>query len=1242
MTSLPAPLTAGIEHLLTRIVQRSRSIIAFDTGGIALVDAESSSLILCTTYPEINTQTVSSGIVARAYEDQLPILASALEPAEDYPHDLRVLSAIALPLMLDGKVLGIFTVGSFYAGRLKEDDLYVLSVLGDQAALAIDAALAASTERTNSLETAVAAHQELTRLATSRESLDFLQPRICGQLARLAGAEACLITLWDRELQQPGELAGYGLDASQWQGFVNIPAERVLTSGAPALYHAPDDPIDVIFPLIDGAEASSVMVMPISGHGRKLGAVFLVSMTPGRVFSRAEASFLNPFIEQAGLIIDSHLLLEDIRNRSAQTALLLETAALSASSQELTDMLQWALDLIRNALRVEKGAFLFYSHLTNSLQSMPDSTFGFEPPGKLLSFQANDPENQIAASFMSSTPYFANSSDTLRIPQDFATSAGITNLLVAPLRIQNNRLGVFLVANRSQGTFTSSDAELVSAIGTHIAASYRNIELRDDTEARLRETESLQRIAVVTSATLDMDDMLLQAMRETAALIGVEAGLFLTLDKNGRSLNVHRPSMWGIPIRRTYPEWPLDSFGHIIHAYHTGTPFLNNNEVSDPNLEDADSFGITFRNVITYPLNTRNRTLGTITLLNKTKGKFDQFDLELAHAIASQVAVSLESAQLFIAERERADLMSLVNQISQELSFVLDLPELLEKTVSSIHRLLGYEAVTILLLDQSTREVEIKAHAASNPDLVPPIGYSFSIELGVVGQAIRTQEIQYVPDVKESGVFFFPEDALDAVAACIAIPLRSGDEILGVLDIASSRVGDFTETDRITIQTLAVQVATSIKNAQLYHQAQRQAADQRFLREATVRFSRVTVLESLLNLVSEAATQAVDAACCATTLWHSEDKALYPEKVPSPSLLSDRLNVETQWDYPVLIEMLSAQKSIVLQPGSPPPALEAEMGSLMTSATCTHLLIPILQRRNLIGAIEIVLDGPQPIDSQSIAVLEGLAQQAGIAIENVRLIEELEQRAVELAKANQLKSEFLASISHELRTPMNSIIGFSEILLTGMYGDLGETATERIERILRNGRSLLVLIDDLLDISKIEAGKLELTSQAVSMAEMMQAVLYSAEDQFNEKNLAYSLDVPPDLPPVRADPFRLRQVITNLLSNAIKFTHEGSVTLRAGVEASEAIPRVWCSITDTGIGIAEDDQSIIFDEFRQVDGTTTRKYGGTGLGLAISKKLLRLMSGNIKVESKPGHGSTFTFWLPAVLPGDTAGSSKSL
>lgn len=295
-----------------------------------------------------------------------------------------------------------------------------------------------------------------------------------------------------------------------------------------------------------------------------------------------------------------------------------------------------------------------------------------------------------------------------------------------------------------------------------------------------------------------------------------------------------------------------------------------------------------------------------------------------------------------------------------------------------------------------------------------------------------------------------------------------------------------------------------------------------------------------------------------------------------------------------------------------------------------RLIVPMFLGERVIGAVVwLETRESRMFSDEDVRLAQTLATQAAIALDNALLVEAMAARNVELSKANKLKSEFLASISHELRTPMNAINGYSEMLLRGIYGDMSHKQVDRVERILRNGRSLLALIDDLLDLSKIDAGKMELRLEALKLHDEVGAIMYNLESQAAAKGLRLTMEAPEDLPTAKADPIRLRQVITNLLSNALKFTKTGGVSVVLSLHPNEGSgDLLWVAVTDTGIGIRPEDHAIIFDEFRQADQSTTREFGGTGLGLAISRKLVQIMGGEIWLESEVGKGSTFTFSIP--------------
>jgi signal transduction histidine kinase len=288
------------------------------------------------------------------------------------------------------------------------------------------------------------------------------------------------------------------------------------------------------------------------------------------------------------------------------------------------------------------------------------------------------------------------------------------------------------------------------------------------------------------------------------------------------------------------------------------------------------------------------------------------------------------------------------------------------------------------------------------------------------------------------------------------------------------------------------------------------------------------------------------------------------------------------------------------------------------------LALPLLREDRLIGGLVVRRKASGKFPAPVLDLLQTFASQSVLAIHNARLFREIEEKGRELESANQHKSEFLANMSHELRTPLNAILGYTELILDNIYGVVPEKIQEVLERLGKNGRHLLNLINDVLDLSKIEAGRLTLSLDEYSMEEVVQTVSTSVEALVAEKDLELKVDVPKDLAIGKGDEQRIAQVMLNLVGNAIKFTDDGEVK----VEVNVANETFQVAVHDTGPGIKEADHQKIFDEFQQADGSSTRKKGGTGLGLSISKKIIDMHGGRIWVESTLGKGSIFRFTLP--------------
>ncbi len=293
------------------------------------------------------------------------------------------------------------------------------------------------------------------------------------------------------------------------------------------------------------------------------------------------------------------------------------------------------------------------------------------------------------------------------------------------------------------------------------------------------------------------------------------------------------------------------------------------------------------------------------------------------------------------------------------------------------------------------------------------------------------------------------------------------------------------------------------------------------------------------------------------------------------------------------------------------------------------VMVPI-RREAPIGAIGNYWAKRHRATPSQVRLLQALADSTSIALENVALYRELTERVEELKEANRIKSQFLSNVSHELRTPLNAILGYTDLLIDGAYGRIKSDQRTPLEGVRRNAGDLLRLIEDVLDLTRIEAGKIELRAEKIDFVTLLQEIFIDLQPIVEQKSLALWLDIPEGLPVIESDRAKVRQILANLLSNAAKFTERGKIMVWA--EAAPQRDGIEIAVQDTGVGIPKEDLPKIFDRFHQVDGSATREFGGVGLGLSIVKELIGLLGGEIRVESEVGKGSTFTVFLPSCLP----------
>jgi signal transduction histidine kinase len=527
-------------------------------------------------------------------------------------------------------------------------------------------------------------------------------------------------------------------------------------------------------------------------------------------------------------------------------------------------------------------------------------------------------------------------------------------------------------------------------------------------------------------------------------------------------------------------------------------------------------------------------------------------------------------------------------------------------------------------------------------DYPPSVGSLLPMDASSVsGRAILNRETVHIADMVAEVQGDFPGSrqlvGRTGTRTLLSTPLLRESVPIGAIVVRRGEVRPFSDTQIALLKTFADQASIAIENVRLFKELQQRNRDLTESLEqqtATARvlqvISRSTFdLESVLDTLMDSARRL--SGSDRGIMFRPDDHGNYLPAVHSGYEDSSGM-LEALMRKPLRLGRDSATGRAVLERravhvpevAADPDYLRRDL--LEVEKYGTLLAVPMLRDGTAVGVIA-MSRGPEsrPYTQREIGVVTTFADQAGIAIENVRLFSEIREKSRLLEIANRHKSEFLANMSHELRTPLNAIIGFSEVLQERMFGELNDKQAEYVEDIHGSGKHLLSLINDILDLSKVEAGRMELDLARFHLPSAIDNAMTLMRERAGRHFVTLSSAVDKDLGEIVADERKLKQILLNLLSNAVKFTPEGG---KIDVRATRANGGVEISVRDTGVGIAPEHHDAVFEEFRQVGGDYTKKSEGTGLGLALTRKFVRLHGGDIRLESEAGKGSTFTFTLP--------------
>ena len=832
---------------------------------------------------------------------------------------------------------------------------------------------------------------------------------------------------------------------------------------------------------------------------------------------------------------------------------------------------------------------------------------------------------------------------------------GFRTVLGAPLLREGNPIGALFLTRTKVEPFSQQQIDLVATFADQAVIAIENTRLLNELRESLQQqTATAEVLKVISSSPGDLtpvfDAMLANATRLCEASYGLmylcegdslrmaalHGDLPAAFKEQWRSGTLFRPHADVAPARavRTRKVVRVADLRED-RAYLSGDPLP---------VAGVEVAGI--RTLVVIPMLKDNEPVGVISIYRKEVRPFTDRQTELVTNFAAQAVIAIENARLFKAEQERTRELSEALEYQTATGEVLNVISRSPTNVQPVFDMIAESAARLceaqfcFVYRFDGHLLHFVAHHGVTPDVVELNQRAYPAPPSrrtVAARAILERGVVQVPDVDAD-----PDYALGGMAAvcgfrsAVGVPILRDGVPIGSIAVTRAQAGLLPEQQIALLKTFADQAVIAIENMRLFDEVQARTrelsqsiGELRALGEVSQAVNSTLDLETVLTTIVAKATQLSNTEAGAIYVFDEANRefrlrATYGMDETIIAAIEDRhihigetvIGRTVEQRAPVQIPDVLNDPSSVLD-------------VIVRAGFRALLAVPLLAVDRIVGALVVRRKAPGAFPKNAVDLLQTFGAQSVLAIQNARLFHEIEEKGRELAQASQHKSQFLANMSHELRTPLNAIIGVTEMLRED--AEALKQDIEPLDRVLGAGRHLLALINDILDLSKIEAGRMELHLESFPLAPLIADVGKTIEPMAGKNGNRIVIDCPPDVGAVHADQTRLRQALLNLASNANKFTEQGTVTLAAQLQELDGREWITVAVTDTGIGMTEEQMGRLFQEFSQADASTTRKYGGTGLGLAISRHFCRMMGGDITVASKPGEGSMFTLRLPRTV-----------